>query len=118
MRKKIKLKRAKVKKYKLKVIIFLSLLFIFFLFILINKETISILENYAKEQSKKNISLIISKSIKKTNDKNLNKVVKTATNNKNEIVGIDYDTFYVNKFLSTIIDNINNEMKYTNNLYF
>lgn len=116
MRKKIKLKKTKTRKYKFKVIIFLTLLFIFFLFMLLSKESIPIIENYAKEQSKKNISLIISNSVKKTNNKNLDKIVKTAMNDKNEIVGIDYNTFYVNKFLAEIIDNINEELSKTKEL--
>lgn len=110
--KQIRLKK-KMKKSKKCLIFFLSVLFLFFcMFFWLNKKIEPFLENYAELEIKKFANLIINHAVSTEIKKNsqVDQLFTIEKDNDGNIVAMDFNTFFVNQFLSSVMNTIHEEL--------
>lgn len=114
MKRKIRLKkRGRIKINKLTISIILVIIFLLLWFFIFNKELLPILSNYALVETKNISTKIINEAVTKkiAKEEYLNDLVETTLNKNGEIVSVDFNPVYVNKALSTITNEVQNNIK-------
>ncbi len=112
--KRYKPKNSKKRKIKTAIIIFIVILMIVSIFIAkIGKSLNKYYIDYSKREALEIIDSTLNKSVNNKVLKRMkNKKIYTITrNNKGEIETIDYNSYYINKVLSSISNNVYNEIK-------
>lgn len=109
-KKKIKLKKSN----KLLLIIAIFIIVIIYAIYYINKKITPIYLNIAENEVKKISNIIINDSIdnKLSNSIQNEKLFYVKKNSKGDIVSIDFNTMEVNKFLSGVTNNLEENLKY------
>lgn len=114
MKRKIRLKkRGRIKINKLTISIILVIIFLLLWFFIFNKELLPILSNYALAKTENISTKIINEAVTKkiAKEEYLNDLVETTLNKNGEIVSVDFNPVYVNKALSTITNEVQNNIK-------
>ena len=114
MKRKIRLKkRGRIKINKLTISIILVIIFLLLWFFIFNKELLPILSNYALVETENISTKIINEAVTKkiAKEEYLNDLVETTLNKNGEIVSVDFNPVYVNKALSTITNEVQNNIK-------
>ncbi len=116
MKSRIKLKTNRKKVLKNKVVIISMLVFFnsIFLLVLFNKNTKPLLLDYAKNKIELETKMLIVKTIKYEFNKkefNYKDFINTISNNKEEIIYIDYDTLKIENLLNDITLNLIKNLK-------
>ena len=114
MKRKIRLKkRGRIKINKLTISIILVIIFLLLWLFIFNKELLPILSNYALVETENISTKIINEAVTKkiAKEEYLNDLVETTLNKNGEIVSVDFNPVYVNKALSTITNEVQNNIK-------
>jgi len=108
-------KRVRIKKKDFFVITLIMLIIILFLlFKIINNKVKPVMLSYAEEQTKRIATLVINNSINKqiTSDFDTDNLFNMTYDNNGVITSIDFNSIIVNKFLTDITKNVEENLKY------
>lgn len=118
MRRKAKLRKKRlIKINKITISIILILLFVLMWFLILHKEILPILSNYAALETEKMATQVINKAVTEeiSNKTYLNDLIKTSLNENGEIISVDFDPIYVNKALSSVTNTVQKNIKKLDN---